>query len=77
MQIRKSQKVVISYFSRVCNKFETKYPITELEMLAVVDSIQHFRLIYLEDTSQYIRITKPSLIVYESQILQTDSQGGF
>jgi hypothetical protein len=42
MQERKNGKVVISYFSRVCSPAESKYPITELEMLGVVNSIRHF-----------------------------------
>ena len=43
MQERDGKKVVIQYFSRICKPAETRYPILELEMLAIVESIKHFR----------------------------------
>ena len=43
VQMQNGVETVISYASRVVSKDEAKYPITELEMLAVIFAIEHFR----------------------------------
>ena len=55
MQERDGVRVVIAYFSRLLNAHERRYGITELECLAVVESIEHFRP-YLEG-AEFVVIT--------------------
>ena len=43
MQLLKGSKVIIGCFSRVCNSAEKKCGMPELEMLAIVEAVKHFR----------------------------------
>lgn len=61
-----SVKGVIGYFSKTVSDTQSRYPVGEIELLAIIEALQHFRY-YLHGNSFILRTDHISLLSYNNK----------